>query len=73
MKMPDKVYEFLKWILITVVPAAITMIGANNTAFTGFRDMNLLLPSSEQLQRLSVHVLESVRQITERVTNDYGY
>lgn len=31
MKMSDKVYEFLKWILITVVPAAITMIGVINT------------------------------------------
>lgn len=31
MKMSDKVYEFLKWILITVVPAAITLIGVINT------------------------------------------
>lgn len=31
MKMSDKLYEFLKWILITVVPAAITLIGVINT------------------------------------------
>lgn len=31
MKMNDKIYEFLKWILITVVPALITMLGVINT------------------------------------------
>lgn len=31
MKMSDKVYEILKWLLITVVPAAITMLGVINT------------------------------------------
>lgn len=31
MKMNDKLYEVLKWILITVVPAAITMLGVINT------------------------------------------
>lgn len=31
MKMNDKMYEFLKWILITVVPALITMLGVINT------------------------------------------
>lgn len=26
MKLPDKVYDFLKWLLIVVVPAAITLL-----------------------------------------------
>lgn len=31
MKMNDKLYEVLKWVLITVIPALITMMGVINT------------------------------------------
>lgn len=33
MKLPDKVYEFLKWLLLIVIPAAVTLLSGLGTVF----------------------------------------
>lgn len=33
MKLPDKVYEFIKWLLVIVIPAFLTLISALQAAW----------------------------------------